>query len=64
MDWTEDIDHVLNNIRINCILLNKAHKKRYFELKNSLKYYRLPVILSATWLVLLLLNTFTRRNAF
>ena len=34
MDWTEDIDHVLNNIRINCILLNKAHKKRYFELKN------------------------------
>lgn len=44
MDWTDDIDHVLNAIRMNCVLLNKAHKKRYFELKNSLKYYRLPVI--------------------
>ena len=43
-DWTDDIDHVLNAIRMNCVLLNKAHKKRYFELKNSLKYYRLPVI--------------------
>lgn len=44
MDWTDDIDNVLNSIRMNCVLLNKAHKKRYFELKNSLKYYRLPVI--------------------
>lgn len=44
MDWTDDIDYVLNAIRMNCVLLNKAHKKRYFELKNSLKYYRLPVI--------------------
>ena len=44
MDWTDDIDQVLNAIRMNCVLLNKAHKKRYFELKNSLKYYRLPVI--------------------
>ncbi len=45
MDWTEDIDHVLNNIRINCIILSKLHKQRYFELKSNLKYYRLPVII-------------------
>ena len=44
-DWTEDIDHVLNNIRINCIILSKLHKQRYFELKSNLKYYRLPVII-------------------
>lgn len=44
-DWTEDIDLVLNNIRINCILLSKLHKQRYFELKSNLKYYRLPVII-------------------
>ena len=44
-DWTEDIDLVLNNIRINCIILSKLHKQRYFELKSNLKYYRLPVII-------------------
>ena len=45
MDWTDDIDKVLDNIRINCVILNKLHKQRYFELKSSLKYYRLPVII-------------------
>lgn len=45
MDWSDDIDNVLDNIRINCVLLSKLHKQRYFELKSSLKYYRLPVII-------------------
>jgi len=44
-DWTEDIDRVLNNIRVNCIILSKLHKQRYFELKSNLIYYRLPVII-------------------
>lgn len=43
--WTDDIDQVLNNIRINCVILSKLHKQRYFELKSNLKYYRLPVII-------------------
>ena len=42
--WTPDIDSLLNNIRVNCLLLCKAHKKRYFENRNRLKWYRLPVI--------------------
>jgi hypothetical protein len=45
MDWTEDIDNVLNSIRLNCVILSKAHKNRYFELKDNLKWYRLPVII-------------------
>lgn len=45
MDWTDDIDNVLHAIRINCVLLNKAHKERYFALKDTLKWYRLPVII-------------------
>jgi hypothetical protein len=45
MDWTEDIDLVLNSIRVNCIILSKLHKQRYFELKSNLIYYRLPVII-------------------
>jgi hypothetical protein len=42
--WTNDIDNLLNNIRINCLLLCKAHKKRYFANKDRLIWYRLPVI--------------------
>lgn len=43
--WSDDIDAILNNIRINCVILTKLHKQRYFELKSTLKYYRLPVII-------------------
>jgi hypothetical protein len=44
-DWTTDIENVLENIRINCIILNKEHKNRYFALKENLKYYKIPVII-------------------
>jgi len=43
-DWTNDIDDVLDAIRLNCIVLCKRHKTRYFELKYSLNFYKLPVI--------------------
>ena len=44
-DWTNDIESVLENIRINCVLLSKEHKKQYFTLKGVLQYFRLPVII-------------------
>lgn len=44
-NFTPDIETILENIRLNCIILSKAHKKRYLELKDTLKYYRLPVII-------------------
>jgi len=44
-DWTNDIDDVLDAIRLNCIVLCKRHKTRYFELKYSLNFYKLPVII-------------------
>jgi hypothetical protein len=44
-DWTQDIESVLENIRINSVLLSKEHKKRYFVLKQTLQYFRLPVII-------------------
>ena len=34
-DWTDDIDEVLNNIRLNCVILSKLHKQRYFELQST-----------------------------
>ena len=44
-DWTQDMEIVLENIRVNSVLLSKEHKKRYFELKQTLQYFRLPVII-------------------
>jgi hypothetical protein len=44
-DWSEDIDKLLDNIRINSVLFSKEYKKQYFYLKNNLQYFRLPVII-------------------
>ena len=41
---SDDIDKLLENIRVNCIHLSNAHKERYLELSSSLKYYKIPVI--------------------
>ena len=41
---SDDIDKLLENIRVNCIHLSNAHKERYLELSASLKYYKIPVI--------------------
>jgi len=40
----EDIECLLEKIRENCVLLNKEHKKRYLRLKQTLKYFRIPII--------------------
>jgi hypothetical protein len=44
MDWTDDIERVLEQIRINTKDLENIHKLSYFSMKDQLKYYRLPVI--------------------
>jgi len=44
-DWNKDIEKVLDNIRINSLYLSTKHKARYFSLSNSIKWYRLPVII-------------------
>lgn len=44
-DWDDDIEKVLDNIRINSLYLSDKHKIRYFSLSNSIKWYRLPIIM-------------------
>lgn len=44
-DWNTDIEDVLNSIRVNALYLSNKHKARYFSLSNSIKWYRLPVII-------------------
>jgi len=44
-NWSNDIETVLEDIRINSIILSKEHKKVYIRLKNRLQFFRLPVII-------------------
>lgn len=43
-DWTNDIEEVLEDIRVNSVFLKDEHKKMYFSYKNVLQYFRLPII--------------------
>ena len=43
-DWSNDIEVVLEKIRKNCAILSDEHKHTYFRLKNTLSYFRLPLI--------------------
>ena len=43
-DWSDDIEIVLEDIRVNCVVLAKEHKREYFYLNHILQYFRLPVI--------------------
>lgn len=43
--YTQDIEIYLENIRVNCVMLQGVHKKRYFKLKSMLKYFKIPCII-------------------
>ena len=45
MDWSVDIETILENIRINSIILSNHHKDRYYHYKGHLKYFKLPLII-------------------
>ena len=40
----EDIEKLLENIRINAINLSNYHRYRYFHFKSFGKYFRIPII--------------------
>jgi hypothetical protein len=43
-DWTNDIETILENIRINSITLSNYHKEKYYYYKSHLKFFKLPLI--------------------
>ena len=43
--YTQDIEMYLENVRLNCVMLQSIHKKRYFVLKSYLKYFKIPNII-------------------
>lgn len=44
-DWTDDIETILNNIRINANNLADYHKQKYYYYKGLLKYFKIPLII-------------------
>lgn len=44
-EWTDDVEGVLELIRQNSVLLATFHKKKYYEYKGFLKYFKLPLII-------------------
>jgi hypothetical protein len=44
MTWSNDIEAICENIRINSVLMSDYHKKRYEFLKAHLKFFKLPLI--------------------
>lgn len=45
MIWSEDIESVLEEIRINAVQLSNNHKENYFFYKSLHKYFRIPTII-------------------
>ncbi len=43
--FTPDIECILENIRLNCVMLNEYHRKNFLKLSQSITYYRIPVLL-------------------
>jgi hypothetical protein len=43
--WTTDIELILDNVRKNCVIMSKMHKKRYLYFKGVLRYFRIPIII-------------------
>jgi hypothetical protein len=44
-EWTNDIEDILEAIRINSVILSKEHKRQYFYYKHILRYFKIPVII-------------------
>lgn len=45
MDWTQDVEDILDCIRKNCVVLTEYHRVKYFKLLECVKFYRVPVII-------------------
>jgi hypothetical protein len=44
MSWTDDVEYILNKIRLNSIILSEYHRKDYLALNACIKYFKIPII--------------------
>ena len=45
LNFTNDVEGVLENIRINSAILHDFHRKQFIKLNGKIKYYRIPVLI-------------------
>ena len=48
-DWSDDCELLLEQLRQNCVHLNKFHKLRYFYFKKIIMWFRLPTIIISSF---------------
>ena len=46
--WTDEVEDMLEKLRINCVNLSDYHRKRYYYYKGYGKYFRIPQIILAS----------------
>ena len=46
--WTEEVENICENLRINCVNLAEYHRRRYYHFKSYGKYFRIPHIILAS----------------
>ena len=45
INWSDDIELVLNKIRINSLKLSEYYRQIYLQLQSTIKYFRIPVLI-------------------
>ena len=48
LDWSNEVENLCENLRINCVNLSEYHRRRYYKFKSYGKYFRLPMIILAS----------------
>jgi len=43
--YSMDIEKYLENVRLNCVVMQEVHKKQFLVLKSYLKYFKIPNII-------------------
>jgi hypothetical protein len=43
--WNEEHEHILESLQISCFRLSKQYKQKYFKLRDTLQWYRIPIII-------------------
>tara|TARA_B100001175_G_C19499472_1_gene637246 strand:+ start:994 stop:1881 length:888 start_codon:yes stop_codon:yes gene_type:complete len=46
--WTQEVEDILEKLRVNCVNLCEYHRRRYFHFKSYGKYFRIPIIVLAS----------------
>ena len=42
--WTDNIERVLDQLRLNCAQLSNYHRYKYIYYKNQVKWFKIPII--------------------